>query len=374
MGFKRTLILGFLILSAIAVWDLTSFGVDDFIGIVESDLVRIDGQQGRLPAQNPDYEEHRQLEPLAGVRQVAIEGLAGQLDVVRSETDQVTVEYSIRLWGDGSPQQLAEAAAVLSEQVASGLVQEGDSVRLAVRRSADLPAGVRAMRVAVRLAVPDGTSLAATLTGDARVEGIAGAVDLQLGGGNVAVRRVQGPVEVDGNFGNVSLEQLSGPVHVDLTGGNVTGWDIAGSVTGRVNMGELDLDRIGGDVDFTVERGAARVKDVGGNVKLTGSFGEARIDGVQGDVTAELSFGSLRVRGVRRAADVSVRFGDLELVLEGEGGWSVQAAAERGSLETTLPLQREGSERSPRLSGVIGDGAYPVRVEVQQGAGRLVRR
>jgi len=106
-------------------------------------LVRIDGQQGRLPAQNPDYEEHRQLEPLAGVRQVAIEGLAGQLDVVRSETDQVTVEYSIRLWGDGSLQQLAEAAAVLSEQVASGLVQEGDSVRLAVRRSADLPAGVR---------------------------------------------------------------------------------------------------------------------------------------------------------------------------------------------------------------------------------------
>src|SRR5690606_31200396 len=262
-------------LSAIAVWDLTSFGVDDFIRIVESDLVRIDGQQGRLPAQNPDYEEHRQLEPLAGVRQVAIEGLAGQLDVVRSETDQVTVEYSIRLWGDGSPQQLAEAAAVLSEQVASGLVQEGDSVRLAVRRSADLPAGVRAMRVAVRLAVPDGTSLAATPTADARVAGVAGAVDLQLGGGNGAGRRVQGPVEVDGNFGNVSREQLSGPVHVDLTGGNVTGWDIAGSVTGRVNMGELDLDRIGGDGGLTVERGAARAKGGGGNGRRTGSGGEA---------------------------------------------------------------------------------------------------
>src|SRR5690606_37874105 len=109
MGFKRTLIRGYCILSAIASWDVTTIVVDALIGIAESDFVRIEGQLDSVPTQNPDYEEHRQLEPLAGVRQVAIEGLAGQLDAVRSETDQVTVESSIRLCGDGSPQQLAEA-------------------------------------------------------------------------------------------------------------------------------------------------------------------------------------------------------------------------------------------------------------------------
>jgi len=374
MRFKRTLILGFFILSVIAVWDMTTIGVHDFLDMAESDFVRIEGQRNRVPAQGPDYEEHRQLEPLAGVRQVTIEGLTGQLDIVRSETEQVTVEYSVQVWGDGGRQQLAEAAAALAQELAAGWVREGDSVRLAVKQPANLPAGVRAMRVAVRLAVPDGTRLAAALTGDARVEGISGALNLRLGAGNVTVRRAQGPVNVDSNFGDVRLEQLSGPVHVQLRGGNVTAWDIAGSVSGRVDMGRLELDGISGDVDFTVDKGSTRMEDVRGHVKLIGDFGDARIDRVDGDVTVELSFGSLRVRGVRRAVDVSVHFGDLELVLEGEGGWTVQASAQLGSLETTLPLRREGNERSARLSGVIGDGAYPVRVEVHQGSGRLSHR
>ncbi|HEY8416648.1 MAG TPA: hypothetical protein VIK93_01290, partial [Limnochordales bacterium] len=164
------------------------------------------------------------------------------------------------------------------------------------------------------------------------------------------------------------------PLNVQLLGGDFEAWDVAGPVEGSVQMGALELARVAGDVTFSVDQGAARVVEVGGNVQLKGSYGQVEIARVAGDVRLEHSFGEADVRDVTRGADITVRFGEVEVVLLGEGGWNVEAMAQMGALETDLPLRREQSEVRTVMSGVIGDGAHDVRIEVYQGALRLTRR
>jgi len=374
MRFKQILIVGFLILSVVALGDMATLGVRDFTGLMEFDLVRVEGPRGRQPATPPDYEEQHPLAPQSGVRGVSVEGLAGALEVVPSPTGDVTASYSIQLWGQGNPQRLEQAAAAIAREVNARWVREGDTARLTMGRPAALPGDVQAMRVTVRLAVPQGVDVAVAMTGDADIQGVRGALSLAQSGGQVTVRQVAGPVAIASSLGSVTVEEVEGPANVALNSGSLYMRDIRGTAKGRVQTGALTLVRVAGDVDFGVEQGAARVEDVAGNVKLTASFGETVVDRVGGDVTIDQSFGALRVRGARRAVDVSVSLGELELVLEGAGGWNIEAAVEMGALNTDLPLRRETSNLRTVASGTIGDGAYPVRVEVYQGAARLAHR
>jgi len=374
MQFKRVVIVGFLILSLFAVWDVTRPAPGGFAGIVTREYVRLDGERVRFPVREPDYAEERALEPVTGVRALAIESVSGILELVPSETGAVTASYTVLLWADGNPARLAETGAAIARQVTATWVREGDSARLTVNRPAQLPAGVQAMRVAVRVAVPDGVAVTARHTGAALVEGLTGAVRLEHRSGDVVVRRVAGPVDITSGFAVIDVLGVEGALNAQLLGGDLKVRDVTGTVQGRVRMGALELARVAGDVTFTVDRGRARVENVGGNLHLNTSYGQVEIARVAGDIRLEHSFGEADVRDVTRAADISVRFGELEVALSGEGGWNVEAMAEMGSLETDLPLRREASELRTVVSGVIGDGAHDVRLQVHQGALRLTRR
>src|SRR5690606_17542653 len=374
MGFTRTLILLFLLVSALAVWDMAGGGVGGFAGMVEHDFVRFGGQRERVPLREPDFEEQHSLGSLAGVRRVVIDGFSGNLEVTRSATDELSASYSVAIWTEDRGARTADTAAALARQLTVEWAREGEEVRLQVERPQPLPPGIQALRVLVRLAVPDGVQVEARHAGSARIVGIAGSVRLDHSRGEVEVREVQGPVNIASSWTSVRVESVRGPVQVDVTGGEMRARDIAGSVGGSVRMGALQLRGVEGDVTFSVDQGAGRVEDVGGDVRVTGSFGEMIVAQVAGDVEAYRTFGALKVRGVTRAADLSVRFGDMEVVLQGEGGWTVDAVAELGALETSLNLQREQSDQRVALSGVIGDGAHPLRVRVEQGSARIARR
>lgn len=374
MRFKRTLILVFIILSVVAVWDVTRSGPEGFVAILDESFLRIEVKRKPVPVREPDFTGRGNLEALTGIRQVVIDGFSGDLEVVPSETGEATASYSVFVWGETGARRLAETAASLTRQLAVGWVREGETARLTVERPQQLPAEVTALRVAVRLALPEGVELDARHTGYARIEGVTGPVRLGHSAGEVLVQHVSGPVEITSSSAGVAVENIAGPVHVDLMGGDLRVRHVAGPVTGRVQLGGFDLEGVSGDVTFTVDQGAARIAGVGGDARLTGSYGEMQVSGVAGDVTAHQSFGALRVRGVTRAADISVRFGDVQVFLQGEGGWTVEAVAELGSMDTDLPLHRETSERRTVVSGIIGDGAHDVRIEVHQGAGRLARQ
>src|SRR5690606_41793970 len=94
---------------------------------------------------------------------------------------------------------------------------------------------------------------------------------------------------------------------------------------------------------------------------------------VAGGGTLAYRLGPGRVGGARSAV-LSVELGDMEVYLEGDGGWPVAAVAEMGEIETALPLSRLESGLRTEVSGTVGDGAHRLKLEVSRGTVRLARR
>jgi len=374
MKLKRVLIIGFAILSAIALWDMVTFDPDEF----ELEIVNIeidDVERNLNPTRPPDFEERRSLPSIfvedgAG-RTVTVDNMPGRLEIGSSESGEISAEYTVRIWGDGSRPARDQAEAVAKE-VEVAWVQDGGRARLTLSRPNELPKGLQLL-VDVRLRVPHGIDVVAEHTGDVVIEGLSGSVRLGTATGRAVVRQVQGPVTVAGRIAQVNVSRIQGPVNVSLQGGRLDIAQVEGEVVGSVSFGELVLQDVAGDVTFRVGQGTSQVRNVVGNVTLNGGYGETRISGVDGNVAVTQTIGSVRV-GVTRSADLMLEMGEMQVYLEGDGGWSVDAVAEMGEIRTGLPLAREESPGRTRLSGTIGDGAHQLKMEVNRGTGVLSRR
>lgn len=132
--------------------------------------------------------------------------------------------------------------------------------------------------------------------------------------------------------------------------------------------------RHAGDVTLELEQVRARIGRVGGDLGLRGGYGEVDVAQVAGNVKADYTAGILRAQGITRAADLAMRMGEMEVVLEGQGGWNVEVRGAMAEIETDLALDRQGTELRSRLAGVVGDGAHELKIDVTQGKLRLVRR
>src|SRR5690606_22792638 len=224
MPFRQMLLVGFALLSLVAVVDLATAGSGRF----ESRLITIEtlwDEAGRVPARPPTAEERRTLDgsTLLGdgaqaVRAVVVENTLGRLEIMPSPSGELTAEYAVRVWEDASKGAPGGAAALLNE-VAMAWVREGDQVRLTLQRPETLPSGIENLFVDVKLGVPPGVDVVTEHTGDVAIEGILGSVRLESAGGKAVVQDVQGAVEVNSRVMDLSIRRVLGPVQFEVRGG-----------------------------------------------------------------------------------------------------------------------------------------------------------
>lgn len=378
MPFRRMLLIGFALLSLVAVVDLGTPGSDRFEGRFFT-IETLWDEVGRVPARPPTVEERRTLDAstLLGdgaqaVRAVVVENTLGRLEIRPSPSGELTAEYAVRVWEDASKGAPGGAAALLNE-VAMAWVREGDQVRLTLQRPETLPSGIENLFVDVKLGVPPGVDVVTEHTGDVAIEGILGSVRLESAGGKAVVQDVQGAVEVNSRVTDLSIRRVLGPVQFEVRGGRAEIQEIRGRVEGAGSYIELVVEDVAEDVHLTLGQGFSRVRKVGGDLALQGGYGESHVSDVAGDVTIAYRLGSVKV-GVARSAELSVDLGDMEVYLEGDGGWTVAAVAEMGEIETALPLSRLESGLRTEVSGTVGDGAHRLKLEVSRGTVRLARR
>lgn len=378
MPFRRMLLIGFALLSLVAVVDLGTPGSDRFEGRFFT-IETLWDEVGRVPARPPTVEERRTLDAstLLGdgaqaVRAVVVENTLGRLEIRPSPSGELTAEYAVRVWEDASKGAPGGAAALLNE-VAMAWVREGDQVRLTLQRPETLPSGIENLFVDVKLGVPPGVDVVTEHTGDVAIEGILGSVRLESAGGKAVVQDVQGAVEVNSRVMDLSIRRVLGPVQFEVRGGRAEIQEIRGRVEGAGSYIELVVEDVAEDVHLTLGQGFSRVRKVGGDLALQGGYGESHVSDVAGDVTIAYRLGSVKV-GVARSAELSVDMGDMEVYLEGDGGWTVAAVAEMGEIETALPLSRLESGLRTEVSGTVGDGAHRLKLEVSRGTVRLARR
>lgn len=378
MPFRRMLLIGFALLSLVAVVDLGTPGSDRFEGRFFT-IETLWDEVGRVPARPPTVEERRTLDAstLLGdgaqaVRAVVVENTLGRLEIRPSPSGELTAEYAVRVWEDASKGAPGGAAALLNE-VAMAWVREGDQVRLTLQRPETLPSGIENLFVDVKLGVPPGVDVVTEHTGDVAIEGILGSVRLESAGGKAVVQDVQGAVEVNSRVMDLSIRRVLGPVQFEVRGGRAEIQEIRGRVEGAGSYIELVVEDVAEDVHLTLGQGFSRVRKVGGDLALQGGYGESHVSDVAGDVTIAYRLGSVKV-AVARSAELSVDMGDMEVYLEGDGGWTVAAVAEMGEIETALPLSRLESGLRTEVSGTVGDGAHRLKLEVSRGTVRLARR
>ena len=313
---------------------------------------------------------------------VAIYNLAGQVQVVGTSGNEVTVEVDRQ--GADAAQLDVEVGEIDGRQTlrviypadrivytggnfggntslrvredgtwggdGGGFWNRGDQVRVSSRgrgldAHANLRIGVpRGQRLDVHLAAGriaaenvDGEILLDTHSGEILAGDMVGSLTLDTGSGSVGVAGMRGDLLVDTGSGSVRVARVTGEeVSIDTGSGRVEAED--------VRADELEIDTGSGSI--TLRRGSAP---------------EIRLDTGSGSVTAEL------LSDVDDL-EIDTGSGSVTLMLAEGVGAAVELDSGSGGLDVDFPISITHRARQ-ELEGEIGDGNG--RIVVDTGSGRI---
>ncbi len=177
-------------------------------------------------------------------------------------------------------------------------------------------------------------------------------------GTQVAVKVVSGNITATGIHGDVSLDTVSGNVHVAdavQVGGLST---VSGDVT-------IERSNVDGPLEGRTTSGTVRATDVSaGRLSLSTVSGDVVLQQVSADaLSLSSTSGNLTCTGALRPRaryELKAHSGDIRLTLSGSTGFEFEGTSFSGSIRTTPPLPRSGSDsRRPQrtVRGTFGDGS-----------------
>jgi DUF4097 and DUF4098 domain-containing protein YvlB len=189
-------------------------------------------------------------------------------------------------------------------------------------------------------------------------------------GTRVRIRSVSGDVRVTGVKGEVDLETVSGDVTLDGIGQLTHAKTVSGDleISGVDVDGTLDASSVSGDL--TARRIKARRVELG-TVSGTVDVSDVTCD----SATARTMSGDVRFAGSLAKSgryEFTSHSGDVQLSLGGDVGFEIEASTFSGSINSDLPLTvggRSGQRRSDRsIRGVYGDGSALLNVTTFSGS------
>ena len=314
-------------------------------------------------------------------------------DVEVHGADQATFDAVVKktIWAPNE-----EDAQKLSSQVKIEIVEEAG--RYLVQTNLDsLPGGGRNVRLDYTLRVPfaasteitvehgdailDGLKAEQAVTarhGDAHVTNVEGLVRLTRGSGMTEVRDLKGSLEVEGRGSDVDISGVSGTASINGEfNGDMDFRDIrqtlhfkssrtdmtAQKLTGRLNMevGSLELNGIDGPFEISTHQKDITVTDFKHSVKITDTNGDV---------------GLRTITPPSHPIEVDLKKGEIELSLPSSSSFQIDAASRHGEVESdfsgsSLKIVKEGD--NPSISGSIGKGGPPIRLDTEYGTIRLLR-
>jgi len=209
--------------------------------------------------------------------------------------------------------------------------QNGNSIRIDY-------VNINNISIDYEIIVPANTSLRShTGSGDQRIEGIQGNIDLESGSGDLELARLTGEMRFQTGSGNVKGHELSGPAKVK-----------AGS----------------GDIDIA-ETGA-------GDVEIRTGSGNITVDGINGGFHAEAGSGDIHGKGFpKNMWNVRTGSGNVTLGVPSDAAFDVDISSSSGSVNMGHPVSTtvQGRIEESRKS-VVGKvrGGGPM-ISVHTGSG-----
>ena len=188
------------------------------------------------------------------------------------------------------------------------------------------------------ITVPENTAIRAhTGSGDQKVEGLKGNVDLESGSGDMQLARLTGEMRFQTGSGNVKGRELSGPAKVK-----------AGS----------------GDIEI-VETGA-------GDVDIRTGSGNITVDGINGGFHAEAGSGDIHGKGSpKNMWSVRTGSGNVNLHVPSDAAFDVDISSNSGTVTlghpVTTTVQGRIQESKKSVVGKVRGGGPTVSVHTGSG-------
>lgn len=322
--------------------------------------------------------------PAKGMTRIAFENPRGNIKIIGTDTQEVTVNgrKGIRAWGRNE-------ADATDRKTPLEIVPQGD--RLLIRTNQDRAPDNQRISDDLEVTVPKGVAIEARArTGDYEVTDIAGDVELMIDNADVRVARlggnvrleigrsqliraitVAGKIDLQGRGSDVDLENISGQVTIN---GTFTGAQQFKSLAkplqfeGARNT-ELRVQAIPGRISMDLSElsgsgltGPVRLVTRSRDVKLSEFTHSLDIETERGDITIQPSLPLAQIKA--RSGS-----GRIDLILPEKASFDLEATAEKGEayngFGTVIRQDREG--RTATLKGRVGDGPS-IRLTANRGS------
>jgi Toastrack DUF4097 len=190
-------------------------------------------------------------------------------------------------------------------------------------------------------------------SGDIRVTGIRGPVNLSTGSGNVTAEQIGGDARAHAGSGEIVLRGVGGEADASSGSGNITLANIASDARARSGSGDITIQD---------PRGTVTVKTGGGDIHVAGAAD---------DVSVHSGLGGLTLEGNPRPAaywELHTGVGDVTLRVPPDTSFRLHAHSGLGDIRSELPgLSVKRSSHDFR--GQLGSGA--ARIEIETGTGDI---
>lgn len=205
-------------------------------------------------------------------------------------------------------------------------------------------------------------------TGKVELHEVDGSLQTELGTGvfeGEAVTANQSEVTV--GKGEISLKQFSGDWNTSLSVGHIT---MAGGSEGKfgvtIDKGDANITDCIGDFQATITKGSIHAdRMTASEGVIRAQDGEVYVEHYSGGLRTELHKGQVHVGviAVTKPLVVKADSGDITISLPSSGDFTLEASADKGTVDSSLDLQgTEGAGTKRVFRWSAGQGTVPVRV------------
>jgi DUF4097 and DUF4098 domain-containing protein YvlB len=272
---------------------------------------------------------------------------SGDVEVHTGNSNQVRVTGHIRAseWFGGN--NVEEKIKRLEAN--PPIQQSGNDIRIG---HIDDPELRHNISISYEVVVPSETDLRMqTGSGEQKVEGIRGPLDVSSGSGSLKISAIGDRVHAETGSGDIDIKRVKGNVHAKTGSGSIDASDIAGAFEANSGSGHITLQQT-----------------APGSVRVDTGSGGMELHGVEGSLEAKAGSGTIQAEGSPTGAwSLHTGSGEVNLKLPSNASFDLDAHTSSGSISIDQPHSVQGSIGRKEVRGRVGGGGVPVEVETGSG-------
>lgn len=192
---------------------------------------------------------------------------------------------------------------------------------------------------------------------------------VESGSGNQRVEGIRGPLELSAGSGGLKISSIGDRVHAETGSGDIEIESVQGNVHAKTGSGSIEAEGIAGG--FEADTGSGHItlhQTAPGSVRVDTGSGGMELRGVHGSLDAKAGSGTIEAEGNPTGAwNLHTGSGTVQLKIPSNASFDLAAHTSSGSISVDQPHTVQGSIGRKEIRGKVGGGGVPVEVETGSG-------